>query len=220
MFKSLKKLFRRGEKTAATDNDVITSAGNDKTTSETERTSEHPRSTTHVATQSWKVDIAKAFVEKWNEHDMVSTKEMVTEDFVVVFSSAENLELDYDEYAAETNRIHDACPDFSFCYDSVEEQQSDGVVVLHNLILAARDFRTDNPYAFGPQYGSRVEYSSEKLLFYFKDGKICKQIVAPEGQMPGPAGIYTQIFLCGIAPIDLVAALNSGSQVFTENHIF
>ncbi|CAB9512741.1 expressed unknown protein [Seminavis robusta] len=145
-------------------------------------------------TESWKIDAVKAFVEKWNQHDMEGARSMVTQDMVTVFASADNMELEYQDYAAEVNKLFEAFPDFSFKHELVEEH-FDGKIVLHKMITSGH--HTAKPYAFGPcppieATGKYVE-NSETIHFYFRGTKIIKQVVHADGEMTGPPGIYTQL---------------------------
>ncbi|CAB9529408.1 expressed unknown protein [Seminavis robusta] len=158
-------------------------------------TTESDSRNTSATEQSWKHDLVVAFVQEWNNHDFESAKKLVSTDFVVVFVAADNMELEYQDFAAEVNKIFDAFPDFAFKYESIEEQ-ADGAVVLRNLI--PHGHHTAKPYAFGPcppiePSGQYVENSPETLYFHFNDSKISKQVVHAQGEMTGPPGIYTQL---------------------------
>ncbi|CAB9522499.1 unknown protein [Seminavis robusta] len=145
--------------------------------------------------KSWKIELVEAFIQKWSEHDMGGAHAMVTDDFVIVFASADNMELEYQDYVAETTKVFEAFPDFNFRYESLTEGR-DGVVLWKNVV--PNGHHTAKPYAFGPcdpiePTGKYVENSPETGTFYFKDGKIAKMMVVAHGEMTGPAGIYTQL---------------------------
>ncbi|CAB9522498.1 expressed unknown protein [Seminavis robusta] len=159
-------------------------------------TSEHCRTSTK--TQSWKIDVARAFIENWNEHDMNGAEELITKDFVSVFSGADNapVEMEYDDMVAEFTNLFEAFPDFKFQYDSIKECLANDVVVLSNLVSSGH--HTAKPYAFGPcppiePSGKYVRNSPETYYFHFRDATICKLVVEAEGEMTGPPGIYTQL---------------------------
>ncbi|CAB9526282.1 unknown protein [Seminavis robusta] len=213
-FKPLKMLLsRKKKKSTSIDKEDPTTSSSESSNHGyilTRSRSETPPTPTSE-TQSWKTDLVRAFLKKWNQHDMDGAREMVTNDFAIGFAAADNMEMDYDEYAAEAKKIYDAFPDFHFCYDSIEERKNDGVVVLHNLIVKNV---TTQLHAFGQPAsllsGTRHDTIPETLYFHFEDGKICKQIVATEeDETKGSLGSYTEMFLCFSLPVDLASALSS-----------
>ncbi|CAB9529406.1 expressed unknown protein [Seminavis robusta] len=188
MMKPFKRLFRRSKskkvEKETSDSDTCITTATDNRNSPVETAED----------QNWKSELAQAFLAKWNEHDMEGAGKMVTAEYVFVF--ADNQEMEYDDMARETTNVFNAFPDFYFQYDSIKQRESDGVVVVSNLVASGH--HTAKPYAFGPcppiqPSGKYIQNSPETLYFHFRDGKICKLIVDAEGEMTGPPGIYTQL---------------------------
>ncbi|CAB9520644.1 expressed unknown protein [Seminavis robusta] len=187
MMKSIKKLFSR-KKNSHKSIDTASSAGGCDTSASEEQG--------RCETANEKV--VRAYVQKLNDHDMDGARELVADGCRCIFTKADNMELGFNEMAAEVANMFDAFPDFNFRYDSsIDERRSDGVVIWSDFV--PNGHHTGKPYGFGPcpaieASGKYVENSPETLYFHVNEqGKICKLVAECEGEMAGPPGIYTQI---------------------------
>eukprot|EP00934_Nitzschia_sp_Nitz4_P000899 Nitzschia sp. Nitz4//scaffold345_size17508//16580//17173//NITZ4_008826-RA/size17508-processed-gene-0.14-mRNA-1//-1//CDS//3329548637//899//frame0 len=133
------------------------------------------------------------WIEKLNKHSTEGFRDLVTDDYIVQFAEQE---MNIDSFLEECQGVWDAFPDFAYNGKSIE-MRDDGVVVAHRFV--AKGTHTGKAYGFGPYdpiapNGAAVENDPETSYFFFKQGKICKQVVSYiDGDMTGPAGLYTQL---------------------------
>lgn len=136
-----------------------------------------------------RIALAKAYVAKWNEHDLAAAQEMVTDDYAILFQ--DGTEMPYSNFREEIQKIFNAFPDFKFEYRAMDER-NDGVVVLHKMVPSGH--HTGAAYGFGPcdpiePSGKYVCNEPETIHYHFREEggtlKVCKQQVFPHGEMTG-----------------------------------
>lgn len=95
--------------------------------------SENTLSSSSKVHQSQKSAIARAFLDSLNRHDMEGVRDLVTEDFAIIFTEQN---LTFEEYAEENLKLGAAIPDFRIKYEvsCVNEQKEDGVIVVKDCI--------------------------------------------------------------------------------------
>ncbi|CAB9531984.1 expressed unknown protein [Seminavis robusta] len=188
MMKSIKKLFSRKNESPKSIHTTSSGGGCDTSTSEEQ-----------VQPETAKERVVRAYVQYLNGHDMDGAKELMADDCRCIFiTQGDNMEMEYNEMAAEVVNIFEAFPDFKFRFDSsIDERKSDGVVVWSDLV--PNGHHTGKPYAFGPcpaieASGKYVENPPETICFHVNEqGKITKHVIESTGEMSGPPGIYTQL---------------------------
>lgn len=149
--------------------------------------------------QEKRIEAAKQFVARMNAHRITSIAELMTKDSYLHFlNQAKELdaELSWDCWSQAMEQLNESFPDFNVQYQNIVYKC--GAVVMQGF--RAGGTHTGKPFAFGPcepieTTGIKVLNDPEEILFFFHEGqdKIARFIVAPRGEMTGPAGFYTQL---------------------------
>eukprot|EP00934_Nitzschia_sp_Nitz4_P004659 Nitzschia sp. Nitz4//scaffold299_size22801//19256//19939//NITZ4_008539-RA/size22801-processed-gene-0.53-mRNA-1//-1//CDS//3329546354//4649//frame0 len=128
-----------------------------------------------------------------NGHNIEKFLECTTPDFLIQF---EDQEMSRDDFIEELQRVWASFPDFCLEGETFEVR-ADGLILARNFI--PRGTHTGAPFAFGPYEpiptsGKKVENAPENVCCKCREGKVCRYIVLyEEGDMSGPAGLYTQL---------------------------
>lgn len=146
-----------------------------------------------------RIAIAQVFWRLCNAHQCQKSKDLMADDAHIQFldqDKALDMEMPWHIWADEMKKMSASFPDFRISCDHV--CYSSGAVILQRF--QAGGTHTGAPYAFGPcapidASGKRVANDPEEVYLFFKDGedKISRIVICAEGEMSGPAGIYTQL---------------------------
>ena len=119
--------------------------------------------------QFWSSDQARV---KFDDHDGMTAKDLIL----------------------EIQNCFEAFQDLHFKYDSIEEAKP-GEVFVEGLVVTGThtgDLKfADFPVL--PKTGKHIVLDEERLLFYFKDGKIIKMVDFALGNLTGPPGMYIAV---------------------------
>jgi len=141
--------------------------------------------------------IVQEFIERINAQDRQAIRTMVTPDLKMCWEDQEMMFADYIE-AVES--VWKSFPDFHLSWQSIQEStDKKGKVVVTVKDCIPRGTHTGEPFGFGPYepieaQGTKIENAAETITVHLTpDGKICQWLVNVNGEMTGPAGMYTQL---------------------------
>ena len=127
---------------------------------ETTRTEPEPEITFEPEPEHPNLTLAKNFLKTY-QNLATTGRQYITDDFVIQFGE---YELGFEEYAREAQKAFDSMTNVTFRYKSMEYCESNNTVVLQNLVLLSGDT-------------AKAEQKGETITYFFRDGKISKQLV-------------------------------------------